>query len=239
MDCIIEALKLCLECSNFIFNNKHFLQSDCTAQGPDMWCSYSHIAIQYFDVQALENTQAAICWKIFKDDIFIVWPHNIDEPDVFFNCMNKVNPTKKIQIAVEVATGTLEFLGLKIKFDKEIKQIYVDVFTKETYSSTYVLHSTCFPKNNVENIPKDVALRLRKICDSDKKFEKRSAEYENYLIARDYKPGKVKKQFLDIKKLTKAKARKPKLFKTTFQDYTRQVAISNLSAFFWLLIIVP
>ena len=161
-----------------------------------------------------------------------MWPHNIDEPDVFFNCMNKVNPTKKIQITVEVATGTLEFLGLKIKFDKEIKQIYVDVFTKETYSSTYVLHSTCFPKNNVENIPKDVALRLRKICDSDKKFEKRSAEYENYLIARDCKPGKVKKQFLDIKKLTKVEARKPKLFKTTFQDYTRQVAISNLSAFF-------
>ena len=161
-----------------------------------------------------------------------MWPHNIDEPDVFFNCMNKVNPTKKIQFTVEVATGTLEFLGLKIKFDKDIKQIYVDVFTKETYSFTYVLHSTCFPKNNVENIPKDVALRLRKICDSDKKFEKRSAEYENYLIARDYKPGKVKKQFLDIKKLTKAKARKPKLFKTTFQDYTRQVAISNLSAFF-------
>ena len=70
------------------------------------------------------------------------------------------------------------------------------------------------------------------ICDSDKKFEKRSAEYENYLIARDCKPGKVKKQFLDIKKLTKVEARKPKLFKTTFQDYTRQVAISNLSAFF-------
>ena len=26
--CIIEALKLCLECNNSIFNNKHFLQSD-------------------------------------------------------------------------------------------------------------------------------------------------------------------------------------------------------------------
>ena len=68
--------------------------------------------------------------------------------------MNKVNPTKKIQFTVEVATDTLEFLGLKLKFDEEIKEISVDVFAKETYSFTYVLHSTCFPKNNVENILK-------------------------------------------------------------------------------------
>ena len=32
--CIIEALKLCLECNNSAFNNNHFLQSDGTAQGP-------------------------------------------------------------------------------------------------------------------------------------------------------------------------------------------------------------
>ena len=36
-------------------------------------------------------------------------------------------------------------------------------------------------------------LRLRIICDSDEKFEKHNIEYQNYLIARDYKPDKVKK----------------------------------------------
>ena len=34
--------------------------------------------------------------------------------------------------------------------------------------------------------------------------------------SRDYRPGKVKKQFSDIKKLTRQEARKPKLLKTTF-----------------------
>ena len=33
---------------------------------------------------------------------------------------------------MEVATDTLEFLDLKLKFDKESKQIYVDVFAKDT-----------------------------------------------------------------------------------------------------------
>ena len=50
MVCIIEALKLSLEFNNSIFNNKHFLTSDSTAQGPHISCSYSDIAIQYFDV---------------------------------------------------------------------------------------------------------------------------------------------------------------------------------------------
>ena len=67
------------------------------------------------------------------------------------------------------------------------------MFAKDTDSFTYVLPGKCFPKNNNENIPKGVALRFRKIRDSDKKVEKHSAEYQMYLIARDYKPGKVKK----------------------------------------------
>ena len=72
---------------------------------------------------------------------------------------------------------------------------------------------------------KGVALRLGRICRSDEKFEKHSAGYQNYLIARDYKPGKVKKPFSDIKMLTREEARTPELHKTTFStscnfDYT-------------------
>ena len=67
-----------------------------------------------------------------------------------------------------------------------------------------------FLKINIENIPKGVALRLRGICDSDKKFEKRGKEYQNYFIARDYKPRKVRKQFSDIRNISREVARQPK-----------------------------
>ena len=144
----------------------------------------------------------------FRDDIFIVWSHSIDELDIFFDYMNKVDLTIKIQFTIEVSTDTLEFLELNLKFDKKLKQISADVFAKNTDSFTYVLPSTCFPRSNIESIPKSVALSLRRICDSDKKFEKHSVEYQNCLIARDYKPGKVKRQFSDIKKLTKKRGKK-------------------------------
>ena len=71
---------------------------------------------------------------------------------------------------MEVAEDSLEFVDLKLMFDKEAKKISVDVFSKTTNSFTYVFPNTCFPKNNIENIPKGAALRLRRICDSDKKI---------------------------------------------------------------------
>ena len=70
----------------------------------------------------------------------------------------------------------------------------VDAFTNQTSSFTYVLPSTCYPKKNINNVPKDIPLWSRRICYSDEKFDKRSYEYQNYLIARDYKLILVKRQ---------------------------------------------
>ena len=65
-------------------------------------------------------------------------------------------------------------------------------------------------------VAKGVALRLRRICDSENKFEKRSKEYQNYFIATDYKPRKVRKQFSDIKNISREEARQPKTHNQRF-----------------------
>ena len=59
-------------------------------------------------------------------------------------------------------------------------------------------------------------MRLRRISDSDNKFEKRSKEYQNYFIARDYKPSKVRKQFSDIRNISREEARQPKTHNERF-----------------------
>ena len=155
--------------------------------------SYSDIAIEQFDKKALEYNPPVIGWKRFRDDIFLVWPHSAEDLNLFFNYMNNIDRTKKIQFTMEVAEDVLEFLDLKLTFDKEYKRISVDIFAKATNSFTYVLPSTCFPKKSIENAPKSLALRLRRICDSDDKFDERSVQFQKYLVARDYKPSKAKK----------------------------------------------
>ena len=49
IDCVIEALQLCLSCNNSVFNNTNYLQTDGTAQGPHTSCSYADIAMAYHD----------------------------------------------------------------------------------------------------------------------------------------------------------------------------------------------
>ena len=154
---IFEALKLCLKCNNSIFNKKYFLQNDSFAQGLHVSCSCGDIAIEQFDKKALEYNPAVIGFNIILqllvlDDIFLVWPHSEEDLNFFFNYMNNIDRTKKIQFTMEVTKDVSEFLDLKLKFDKECKLILVDIFAKANNSFTYVLPNTFFLKNSIENM---------------------------------------------------------------------------------------
>ena len=209
-ECIIDALKLCLECNNSFFNNVLYLQEDGTAMGPHMSCSYSDIAMFKFDLKALSYRPGVLCWKRFRDDIFVVWNHSLEELNKFFEFMNDVDTTGKIKFTMSVARKcALEFLDLSLHINEQNK-ICVDVYAKPTNSFTYVLPSTCYPKRNINNVPKGIALRLRRICDSDEKFDNRSHEYQNYLIARDYNPSLVKKHFNSTRNISRNEARQVK-----------------------------
>ena len=71
----------------------------------------------------------------------------------------------------------LRILFLDLSFHvNEWNKVYVGVYAKPAYNFTYVLPSTCYPKMNINNVPKSVAVRLARICDSDKKFDTRSEE---------------------------------------------------------------
>ena len=82
----------------------------------------------------------------------------------------------------------------------EIVKQLLKVFSKPTNSFTYVLPSTCYPSNNINNVPGGIALRLKRICDSDEKFIVRSNEHKNCLIAREYKHKVAEKPFTEVPK---------------------------------------
>ena len=63
--------------------------------------------------------------------------------------------------------------------------------------------STCYPKN--------IPLRLRRICDSDEKYDERSEDYQKYLLARDSQPGFVKRQLQEVRKLSRSEALRSKV----------------------------
>ena len=100
---------------------------------------------------------------------------------------------------------SLEFLDLRIKC--VAGKLSVDVSAKPTNSFAYIKSSTCYLHKSINKVPRGIALRLCRICDTDEKFESRANEYKQYLLARDYKPSLVDKQFQEVFKITSAEAR--------------------------------
>ena len=146
---VIEALELCLTCNNSIFNNKSYLQTDGTAQGLHMSCSYADVALAiFFDNSALDYNCSPIMWKRFRDNVFVVWTHGYAAVNLFLDYLNSLDDTGKIKFTMQVTDeNRLEFLHLKLKIVEE--KINVNVYSKPTNSITYVLPSTCYPYKNI------------------------------------------------------------------------------------------
>ena len=110
-------------------------------------------------------------WKRFRDDVFVLWEHGTASLSSFSDYLNTMDKIGKIKFTIEIAGDTgLELLDLKLKINED--KIRVDVFAKSTNSFRYTTPNTCYPKNNICNIPRSIALRLRRTCDDDETFKK-------------------------------------------------------------------
>ena len=98
-----------------------------------------------------------------------------------------------LDTTVYLEDGTLEF----------------DVYSKPPDFHLNLLPDSCHPKENTENIPYGVALRLRRICSKEETFDNRSKEYKQYFVNCDYDHRKVLKHFEKVKQITREDALKP------------------------------
>ena len=183
--------------------NVLLIQTDGKAQGPHISFSYADIAMAKYDSLANKFHLKPSVWKRFRNHIFALWKHGTASLSSFLDYLNTMDKTGKIKFTLEIAGDTgLEFLNLKLKINEG--KVRVDVYAKSTNSFSYITPNTCYPQNDICNIPRGIVLRLRRICDDDETFEERSSEYKNYLIAIDHKPI-FKKKFSEVKKKTRSK----------------------------------
>ena len=208
--CIVEALEICLTCNISKFNDQNFLPTDGTARRPHISCSYADIAMAKYDFLANQFHLKPKIWKRFRNDIFTLWEHRVDTLPSFLDYLNGMDTPSKMKFTMETSSEN----GFKMVLDLKLKiaegKIIVDVYAKPTNSFSYTSPNTCYPKRNICNIPKGIVLRLRSICNDDETFDKRSTEYQNYLIAREYKPSLLEQQFSEVSKKLEQKPGKSK-----------------------------
>ena len=129
-----------MECNNSVFNDKNFIQTDGTAQGPHMSCSYSDTAMAHFDNRAENYTLKQTVRKRFRDDVFSVWTHNINTLPAFLDYLNNIDRTGKIKFTVQIADeNDLEFLDLKLKMNENYQNNCWRFF--KTYQQFYLRHA--------------------------------------------------------------------------------------------------
>ena len=93
-----------------------------------------------------------------------------------------MDTTGKIKSTMKITgENVLEFSDLKLNIAEG--KIRVDVYAKPA-NVLAALQLTPVAQKNICNIAKRIALRLTRICNEDETFDRRSTEYQNYLIAR-------------------------------------------------------
>ena len=96
-------------------------------------------------------------WKRFRDDVSVLWEHGTASLSSFLDYLDTMDKTGKIKFTMEIAGDTgLEFLDLKLKISEG--KIRVDVIAKSTNSFSHTTPNTCYPENNICNIPRGIAL---------------------------------------------------------------------------------
>ena len=204
--CILSAVELCLKCNNSHFDGKHYTQTVGTAMGPESSCCYADIAMTDVDSEAMNNgPYTPGFWLRFRDDCFDIWTHGehaLTEFTMFLNTISsKLDMKTKLIFKENYSDQKINFSDTTIYLQDG--KLEFDVYSKATDSHLYLLPGSIHPKENIEKIPYGVALRLRRICSKEETFDKRSQEYKQYFVNRDYDADKVEHHFNKVKLITR------------------------------------
>ncbi|KAL9972935.1 hypothetical protein ACROYT_G019335 [Oculina patagonica] len=211
---ICDLIRMILNCNNFTFNDKHYLQIHGTAMGTRMAPSYANLFLAKFETDALSRApyQPHTWWR-YIDDIFMIWTHSIDDLHAFTSYLNSIHPT--IKFTSNYSLTSIPFLDVNVFLNNG--NISTDLYTKPTDKHQYLLHSSCHPTHTKRAIPFSLALRLRRICSSDETFKQRTNELQSYLNKRGYNLTFLKQEIHRVHNITRTEALTPKASFTTYQ----------------------
>ena len=213
-ECIVEAVKICLECNNSEFNDKHFVQIYGTAMGPKNSCSCADITMAVVDeVITTQGPFKPEHWCRFRDDCFDIWTQGQDALIIFTDFLNTIGQTlgwkTKLKFEVKFDEIKLDFLDTSLHLVDG--RLEVDVFSKPTDAHLYLLPSSNQPPNITLNIPYGVGLRLKRICSESNRLDNRLEEYKTYFLNHGCDGKHIDQEFSKAKKLVEKKLSKNQL----------------------------
>ena len=159
---IMDLLKLCLTCSFFQYNDKHYKQLHGTAMGSPVSGVEAEIVMQNIEQQALATYKETLpFWLRYVDDTFTA-VHK-DEIDFLHEHLNKQNTY--IQFTWEIEeNGKIPFLDCLVSRDNH--KLRTTIYRKPTNTDRLLdqcsYHPTCHKATAVRTLTR----RAHLVCDS-------------------------------------------------------------------------
>ena len=125
----------------------------------------------------------------FIDDVDMKWTQSDEELLNFLSRANNLHPS--IKFTHEISNTTISFLDTSSSLSEGV--LSTDLYSKPTDTNQYLLPSSCHPPHVAKSIPYSQALRIRRICSTDKSLKKRLGQLKNNLKRRGYKQSIIKK----------------------------------------------
>ena len=176
----------------FEFENNICRQKLGTTIGTKFFPSFANLFIYKLESKMVKEYHLdPFIWWRFLDNVFMIWLHEKENLKEFFIYVNIYDPT--IKFTWEWSNKEFPFLDVIARLKNN--KLSNDIHTKPTDTHQYLNHKSCHMSRVKRGIPYGQALRLRRICETDKLFGERHKGMKRDFIKRAYKEKFLDSQF--------------------------------------------
>ena len=166
-------------------------QKSGTAIGTKFAPPYACIFMDEVEMEFLKSQELQpFLWLRYIDDIFFIWTHGTQELDSFLNELKKFHPN--LNFTYETSEERVNFLDLNVSIRNDA--ISTDLYIEPTDGHQYLRYKSSHPEHIRNSIPYSQALRLSRICSSEKDFKGHVDRMKVWFLARDYPENVVNEQ---------------------------------------------
>ena len=183
---LIDMADFVLTNNFFEFDSEFYQQISGTAMGTKFAPPYACLFMDWLEEKFLETCEIKP-WAYYRyiDDIFMIWTEGTEQLEIFLNKFNSFHPaikftwqqTSPVQSSVEFLDVSLTLVGETIEFD---------LYCKPTDCHQYLHFNSCHPDHTKNAIIYSQALRIRKRCSDDRKFDNHLSNLRQWFAERKY-----------------------------------------------------
>ena len=187
-----ELMKLIFNYNIFKFKNKFFVQNKGLAMGCICGPTFANLYLHILENKWM-TIHKPLVYARFIDDVTIISSEELDF-DTFQESF--------VYLKLTMETGDeVNFLDLIISYNPILKNLHFNLYIKPTNNGCYLLPSSEHPDHIFSNIPKNLLMRIRRICSDYIDFIHHTKILFKQLVLRGYPKNKLLTTFSYISKI--------------------------------------